>query len=132
MATIIKEPPITLREAWLPYLVAGVNMLVPTLAARGILLPPVYMTAVAFILIGIPASLFFRQRGYHRILMNLLVLAPLLTITWSMVRNHPGFQLDWSDPVASALSGESWAQLEAVLNVFVLLAAGRAFLLVAA
>jgi transglutaminase-like putative cysteine protease len=132
MATIVKEPPITLREALLPYLVAGVNMLVPTIAARGILLPSVYMTAVAFILIGIPASLFFRQRGYNRILMNLLVIVPLLTITWSLVRGHPGFQYDWRDPVASALAGDSWAQLEAVLNVFVLLAAGRTFLIVAA
>ncbi|HOS44291.1 MAG TPA: hypothetical protein PK794_11405, partial [Armatimonadota bacterium] len=84
MATpIVKTSPITLREAWLPYCIAGVNMLAPTLAARDLLghaknAPLIFIMAITFIMLGLPFSIFARQRRYHRILMNLLVLIPLL------------------------------------------------------
>jgi len=48
------------------------------------------------------------------------------------MREHPGFQVDWSNPIMSAMAGDGWSQLEAMLLVFVLLAAGRAFLILTA
>lgn len=124
-----------MREALLPYLVAGVNMLTPTLAARDLLFassknaPAVFITAITLILVGLPCSIFLRRKGYNRILFNILVQVPLLAMTWSLMHDHPGFQIDWSNPIASAMSGDGPMQLEALLLIFVLLAAGRAFLI---
>lgn len=138
MATpqLVKESPITYREALLPYVIAGVNMLAPTLAARDVLFASsqssalLFITAITLIIAGLPISIYLRQKGYNRILLNILVLMPLLGLTWTLVREHPGFQIDWSNPIASAMAGEGYIQLEAMLLVFVLLAAGRAFLII--
>ena len=128
---ILKEPPITTREALIPYAMAGLNMLAPTIAARNILAPPqVLVVSILLILMGVPLSVYFRQRQYHRTVLNLIVMLPLILLTWSMVHNHPGLQFNWSDPMDSMMAHDSIEQLEGVLHVFTLLSAGRAFLLV--
>ena len=127
---ILKEPPITSREAFIPYAMAALNMLAPTIAARSILSPQVLLVSIFLILMGIPCSVNFRQRQYHRIVLNLIITVPLLILTWVMVHTHPGLQFNWSDPMDSMLSHDSIEQLQGVLWVFTLLAAGRAFLLV--
>ncbi|MHB9025961.1 MAG: DUF4129 domain-containing transglutaminase family protein [Armatimonadota bacterium] len=129
---ILKETPITTREAFIPYTMTAVNMLAPTLAARDVVSPLVLLVAMGFILLGLPCSIYFRQRQYNRILLNLLITAPLLVLTWLLVRNHPGMQIDWSDPINAMMNTQFGDQLEALLNIFVVTAAGRAFLLVTA
>ena len=129
--SILKEPPITSRDAFIPYLVTAVNMLAPTIAARGIIQSPqIYLISIIFIFIGVPCSVYFRQRQYNRSLLNVIVMVPLLLLTWSLVKSHPGLQLNWSDPLGYILAHDSYEQLEGILNIFTLLAAGRAFLLI--
>jgi len=127
---ILKEPPITSREALIPYAMSALNMLAPTIAARAILLPQIFLVSIFLILMGIPCSVYFRQRQYHRIILNLIITIPLLIMTWAMVNKLPGLQFNWSDPVSSMLAHDSSEQLDGVLHVFTLLAAGRAFLIV--
>jgi len=128
---ILKEPPITSRDAFIPYLMTGLNMLVPTIAAYPILKPHVFLVSVFLILLGVPCSVYFRQRGYNRIVLNLVTTLPLLILTWILVRSLPGLQLDWSNPLGSILSSESSLdQLDGMLHIFTVLAAGRAMLLV--
>jgi len=128
---ILKEPPITARDAVIPYAMTAVNMLAPILAARTILSGQVLIAACALVLLGVPCSVYFRQRGYNRIVLNLITTLPLLLLTWGLTRTHPGLQLDWSNPLASMLSRDSIDQLAGMLHVFTVLAAGRAFLLLA-
>lgn len=127
---ILKEPPITTREAIIPYLMSGVNMLAPILVARDILWPQVFVTAIAMIIVGLPVSIYFRQRQYNRIVMNLLIMLPLLVFTWALVHAHPGLQIDWGNLWSSVLARDSMDMLGGLLHIFALLAAGRAFLLV--
>jgi len=128
---ILKEPPLTLREAFIPYLMAGLNMLAPTLAVSPILYKPeIRLWAIAFILLGVPCSVYFRQRQYNRIVLNLITMVPLLTVTWALTKGHPGLQIDWNNLAGWMMSHDGWDQLEGMLHVFVLLSAGRAFLLV--
>ncbi len=127
---ILKEPPLTMRDALIPYMVAGLNMLAPTLAARQILDPRSFLVAVLLIVLGIPCSIYFRQRRYHRIVLNLVITGPLLVLTWLLVHNHPGLQFNWSNPMEAMMNRDSYDQLEGMLHIFTLLAAGRAFLLV--
>jgi hypothetical protein len=130
---ILKEPPVTLREAVVPYLMAALNMLAPTLAAgydHTAQLRLVQSVAVGLILLGIPCSIWFRMRRYNRYLLNILTMVPLLTLTWALTRTHPGLQIDWNNVWGSMMSHEVMDQLAGMLQVFVLLSAGRAFLLV--
>lgn len=127
---ILKEPPITSRDAFIPYAMTALNMLAPTIAAFPILERHVFLVSVFLILLGVPCSVYFRQRGYNRIVLNLVTTIPLLVLTWLMVRSQPGLQIDWSNPLGSILSSESMDQLTGMLHIFTLLAAGRAFLLV--
>ncbi len=77
---ILKEPPITTREALIPYAVAGVNMLAPIMVAHDALaqMPLVFPTSVAMVILGLPVSIYFRQRRYNRIVLNLITMLPLL------------------------------------------------------
>jgi len=127
---ILKEPPISNRDAFIPYLMTGLNMLAPTLATYPILAPHVFLVSVFLILLGVPCSVYFRQRGYNRIMLNLVTTLPLLILTWLLVRSLPGLQLDWSNPLGSLMSSDSMDQLDGMLHIFTLLAAGRAILLV--
>ncbi|MHB9132135.1 MAG: DUF4129 domain-containing transglutaminase family protein [Armatimonadota bacterium] len=128
---ILKETPITTRESVIPYLMSGLNMLAPTLVAKNALTPQILLASVAMILMGLPWSVYFRQRQYNRIALNIIVQVPLLIFTWLLVRSHPGMQIDWSNPIASIMGQDlMMEQLEAMLCIFVLLSAGRAFLLV--
>ena len=129
--SILKEPPITTREALIPYAMSGLNMLAPTLAAREILDARVLIMATAMIIVGLPVSIYFRQRQYNRIALNLIIMLPLLVVTWVLVRNQPGLQIDWTNPWSSVLLHDSSLDMMGgLLHIFVLLAAGRAFLLV--
>lgn len=129
--SILKEPPITVREATIPYAMAGLNLLASIIVARNALdLPMVFLTAVTLVLIGLPLSVYFRIRQYHPILLNILVQIPLWTITWALVRSHPGLHIDWSNPVDSLMTQDVTESLTALLHVFVMLASGQAFLLV--
>ncbi len=127
---ILKERPLTWRDAWLPYLMVGINMLAPTLVARSILTPPLFNIVVVIILLGVPASLYFRQRSYNRIFLNLMVMVPLIGITWALLKDDPGLAIDWNDFQTSLLAVDSMARFNALLKVFTFLAAGRAFVLV--
>ena len=127
---ILKEPPITNRDAFIPYLMTALNMLAPIFAAYSVLRPHVLVTTIILILLGVPCSVYFRQRGYNRIVLNLITTIPLLILTWALVRTHPGLQFDWANPLTSMLSHESQEQLDGMLHVFAVLAAGRAFLLI--
>jgi len=128
---ILKEPPITSRDALIPYLMTGLNMLAPTIAAYSILTPQVFLVAVFLILLGVPCSVYFRQRGFNRIVLNLVTTLPLLLLTWMLVRSLPGMQIDWSNPLGSFMSGDSSLdQLNGMLQIFTVLAAGRSLLLV--
>jgi len=127
---ILKEPPITSRDAFIPYAMTGLNMLAPTIAAHSILAPHVFLVSIFLILLGVPCSVYFRQRGYNRIILNLLTTLPLLVLTWLLVRSLPGLQIDWSNPLGSIIGSESLDQLDGMLHIFTILAAGRAILLV--
>jgi len=129
---ILKEPPITTREAIIPYAMAGVNMIAPILFAQDILSqqPMVFQATVAMIILGLPVSIYFRQRQYNRIIMNLIIMLPLLALTWSLTHSHRGLQIDWNNLWSSMLTHDSWEVMAGLLLVFSLLAAGRAFLLV--
>jgi transglutaminase-like putative cysteine protease len=128
---ILKEPPITSRDAFIPYLMTALNMLAPTIAAYPILAPHVFLVSVFLILLGIPCSVYFRQRGYNRIVLNLVTTLPLLILTWMLVRSLPGLDIDWSNPLGSIIASESSLdQLDGMLHIFTVLAAGRALLLV--
>lgn len=105
-------------------------MLAPTLVARSILTPPLFNIVVVIILLGVPASLYFRQRSYNRIFLNLMVMAPLIVITWALLKDDPGLAIDWNDFQTSLLAVDSMARFNALLKVFTFLAAGRAFVLV--
>jgi|GEM_PF-1582459 len=128
---ILKEPPITSRDAFIPYLMTGLNMLAPTIAAYPILTPQVFLVALFLILLGVPCSVYFRQRGFNRIVLNLVTTLPLLLLAWMLVRSLPGLQIDWTNPLGSFLSSESsMDQLNGMLQIFTVLAAGRSLLLV--
>lgn len=129
---ILRDKPITIQDALIPYAMVGINMLAPLFVARDVLrtTPFVFLVAIVLILVGLPCSIYFRQRQYHPIALNLLVTIPLLALTWALLRTHPGLQIDWSDPISSAFSHDENLQLEGLLNVVALLSAGRAFLLV--
>ncbi|MHB0938675.1 MAG: transglutaminase TgpA family protein [Armatimonadota bacterium] len=127
---ILKEPPITSRDAFIPYAMTGLNMLAPTIAAHSILAPHVFLVSIFLILLGVPCSVYFRQRGYNRIVLNLVTTIPLLVLTWLLVRSLPGLQIDWSNPLGSIIGSESMDQLDGMLHIFTILAAGRAILLV--
>lgn len=127
---ILKEPPITSRDAFIPYAMTGLNMLAPTIAAHSILAPHVFLVSIFLILLGVPCSVYFRQRGYNRIVLNLATTIPLLVLTWLLVRSLPGLQIDWSNPMGSIIGSESMDQLDGMLHIFTVLAAGRAILLV--
>ncbi len=130
---ILKEPPVTLREALVPYLMAALNMLAPTLAAGydgTSQLRLVQSVAVALILLGVPCSIWFRMRRYNRYLLNIITMVPLLALTWALTHTHPGLQIDWNNFWNSVMSRDVMEQLAGMLQVFVLLSAGRAFLLV--
>jgi len=129
---ILKDPPITMREALIPYAMVGVNMLAPVLAAYDVLgqMPLVFPMAVAMVLLGLPVSIYFRQRRYNRIVLNLLTMVPLLILTWTLTHTHPGLQFDWNNLLASIMSIRADEEMDGLLMVFALLACGRAFLLV--
>jgi len=127
---ILKERPLTWRDAWLPYLMVGINMLAPTIVARTILTPQLFNIVVVIILLGIPASLYFRQRSYNRVFLNLAVMVPLIAITWALLKDDPGVAIDWNDFQTSIMAVDSMVRFNALLKVFTFLAAGRAFVLV--
>jgi transglutaminase-like putative cysteine protease len=132
--SILQERPITWREAVLPYALAGVNLLAPVMAAHqlGLLPPAVYLTALGLILLGLPASIFFRQLQVNRLTLNILVTIPLVVITWVIIRGDPGLQQDWSGSLVALLSSRIMPAAFTLLHVLVLLSAGRAFVLVSA
>lgn len=119
-----------MRQAIIPYVMSGINMLAPIIAAYDILQPKVILVAFLLIIIGLPISVIFRQRQYHRILLNLLVMVPLLILTWLLVKDMPGLQLDWADPISSITIHDSTELFLVLLNILVVTAAGRAFILV--
>ncbi len=129
---ILKEPPITTREALIPYAMSGVNMLAPVLVAHATLaqVPLVFETAIAMIIFGLPVSIYFRQRRYNRIALNLITMLPLLILTWALTHMHPGLQIDWNNPWQSMMNKDTYDAMNGLLLVFVLLSSGRAFLLV--
>ncbi|HEY3376148.1 MAG TPA: transglutaminase domain-containing protein [Armatimonadota bacterium] len=127
---ILREQQFTTREAIIPYAMAGSNMLAATVAARELLSPQAFLVALALIIIGLPCSVFFRQRQYNRILLNLIIMLPLLLLTWLLVRDLPGLQLDWSHLYDSLLSRDTTDTLLGMLHILVITAAGRALLLV--
>jgi hypothetical protein len=127
---ILKERPLTFREAYIPYAMAGINILAPTLAARDIIFPQVYLAAMALILLGLPCSIYFRLRQYNYILLNLITLVPLLAFTYALVHTHPGVEFDWGNPIDSLYAQPLSIRLVGLLHIAVMLAAGRAFLLV--
>ncbi|MEI7832050.1 MAG: transglutaminase domain-containing protein, partial [bacterium] len=79
---------------------------------------------------GIPASLYFRQRSYNRIFLNLAVMVPLIAITWALLKDDPGTAIDWNDFQTSIMAVDTMVRFNALLKVFTFLAAGRAFVLV--
>jgi transglutaminase-like putative cysteine protease len=129
-ASLLKEPPITTREALIPYVMTGLNMLAPTLATRDITLPRVLAVSLVLIVLGLPCSIYFRQRQYNRIALNLVTTVPLLLLAWVMLRDYPMMQVDWLHPWEAMLTQEITDQLVGMLHLFILLSAGRAFLLV--
>lgn len=126
----LRETPVMMRDAIVPYTAAGLNMLAATLVTRDIVSPQALLVAFAMILCGLPCSLFFRQRRYNRITLNLLIMGPLLLLTWALVRGLPGLQLNWSNPIESIITRESADFFSALIHILVIIAAGRAFLLV--
>ena len=129
---ILKEPPITAREALIPYAMTGVNMLAPLIVAHDALsqMPLVFPTSVAMVILGLPVSVYFRRRRYNRIVLNLLTMLPLLILSWALTHTHPGLQIDWNNAMASVMGKDSYDVMNGLLLVFALLASGRAFILV--
>ncbi|HEX2951235.1 MAG TPA: transglutaminase domain-containing protein [Armatimonadota bacterium] len=130
VSSILRETPITIKDAAIPYTITGLNMLAAVFFARDALSPRAFLVSLALIIIGIPASIFFRQRRYNRIVLNLIIMVPLLGLTWALVRNLPGLRLDWSEPIESLMTVEGADFLISLLHIVAITAAGRAFLLV--
>jgi hypothetical protein len=129
-APILHEAPRDLRGELLTYAMSGLNMLAGTLLARQLLSPQTLLAALLLIVIGVPCSLYFRRFYQLRILLNLIVMGPLLYLTWALVHDLPGLQLDWQNPLESIATHATADLLVGILHIFVIIAAGRAFLLV--
>lgn len=127
---IVREGPIAVRDAIIPYTVAGINMLAATLAGAELLAPRTLLVAITLIAAGIPSSIFLARRGVNRILLNLVTMAPLLLLTWSLIQGMPGMSIDWSSPWESFIGTEVSDNLSLLLHILVIIAAGRAFSLV--
>ena len=120
------------RETIIPFAMAGINMLAASFAAWSLLAPQARLATVLLILLGVPISMALSRRQYNRVLLNVLAMAPLLLLTWWLVKDMPGMQIDWSRPLESIMSNPVPDQLVGLLHILVITAAGRAFLLVTA
>ncbi len=130
--SLLKDRPITIREALIPYFMTAVNMLSPLFAAisLGLLSKEIIIVALSFTIIGLPMSIFFRQQRYNKYLLNILIMVPLIFIAWSLLKDDPAFKFDLNNPINSLVSLSVQDAARGVLRVFVLLGAGRAFVLV--
>ena len=105
-------------------------MLSALVVAASMLTPQARLICASMLLLGIPYSIYLSQRSKDRIFLNIVALVPLIGVTWFIVRNLPGFQLDWSNPVESFFAHESGDILIAFLHVLAVTACARAFLLI--
>jgi transglutaminase-like putative cysteine protease len=130
--SLLKDRPITIREALIPYFMTAINMLSPILAAMSLRLlsKEIIIVSLLFTIVGLPMSIFFRQQRYNKYLLNILVMLPLIFISWTLLKDDPAFRIDLNNPIMSLVSLSIPDAARGLLRVFVLLGAGRAFVLV--
>jgi len=130
--SLLKDRPITIREALIPYFMTAINMLSPIFAAMSLRLlsKEIVIVSLLFTAVGLPMSIFFRQQRYNKYLLNILTMLPLIFISWSLLKDDPAFRIDLNNPIMSLVALSVQDAARGLLRVFVLLGAGRAFVLV--